>query len=140
MVVTGKGNKQRMLYLNEACVEAILGYLQVRPHDGLKGDARAALFVSRLGKRIGRQTVQLMVYHYLEKIGLDGQHYSVHKLRHTAATLLYQHAHVDPLVLKEMLGHENLSTTQIYTHVDNRQVREAIDNNPLNRPKTQKKD
>lgn len=140
MVVTGKGNKQRMLYLNDACVEAILAYLQVRPHDSLKGDARAALFVSRLGKRIGRQSVQLMVYRYLEKIGLDGQHYSVHKLRHTAATLLYQHAHVDPLVLKEMLGHENLSTTQIYTHVDNRQVREAIDNNPLNRPKSQKKD
>ncbi len=133
MRVTGKGNKQRMLYLNDACVEAILSYLQVRPHDGLQGDARSALFVSRLHKRIGRQTVQLMVYHYLAKIGLDGQHYSVHKLRHTAATLLYQHANVDPLVLKEMLGHENLSTTQIYTHVDNKQVRDAIDQNPLNK-------
>jgi len=133
MLVTGKGNKQRMLYLNDACVEALLAYLQVRPHDGLQGDARSALFVSRLHKRIGRQTVQLMVYHYLEKIGLDGQHYSVHKLRHTAATLLYQHANVDPLVLKEMLGHENLSTTQIYTHVDNKQVRAAIESNPLNK-------
>lgn len=133
MRVTGKGNKQRMLYLNDACVDAILAYLQVRPHDGLQGDARSALFVSRLHKRIGRQTVQLMVYHYLEKIGLDGQHYSVHKLRHTAATLLYQHANVDPLVLKEMLGHENLATTQIYTHVDNKQVRDAIEHNPLNK-------
>lgn len=140
MLVTGKGNKQRMLYLNEACMDAVLAYLQVRPHDRLKGDARSALFISRLGKRIGRQAVQLMVYHYLDKIGLNGQHYSVHKLRHTAATLLYQHAHVDPLVLKEMLGHENLSTTQIYTHVDNRQVREAIENNPLNAAKKQKKD
>ena len=135
MRVTGKGNKQRMLYLNDACVDAILAYLQVRPHDGLQGDARSALFISRLHKRIGRQAVQLMVYHYLEKIGLDGQHYSVHKLRHTAATLLYQHANVDPLVLKEMLGHENLATTQIYTHVDNKQVRDAIDQNPLNKNK-----
>ena len=137
MRVTGKGNKQRMLYLNDACVDAILAYLQVRPHDGLQGDARSALFISRLHKRIGRQTVQLMVYHYLEKIGLDGQHYSVHKLRHTAATLLYQHANVDPLILKEMLGHENLATTQIYTHVDNKQVRDAIDQNPLNKKKKQ---
>ena len=139
MVVTGKGNKQRMLYLNDACVQAVLAYLQVRPHDGLQGDARAALFISRLNKRIGRQAVQLMVYHYLEKIGLDGQHYSVHKLRHTAATLLYQHAQVDPLVLKEMLGHENLATTQIYTHVNNQQVREAIEQNPLNNPQAGKK-
>lgn len=133
MVVTGKGNKQRMLYLNDACVEAILSYLRVRPHDGLQGDARSALFVSRLGKRVGRRGVQDMVYRYLGKIGLDGQHYSVHKLRHTAATLLYQHANVDPLILKEMLGHENLATTQIYTHVDNKQVRDAIDHNPLNK-------
>ena len=134
MKVTGKGNKQRMLYLNSACVSAIRSYMAVRPADGLKGeDARSALFVSRLGKRIGRQAVQLMVYNYLKKIGLDGQHYSVHKLRHTAATLLYQYNDTDILVLKEMLGHENLSTTEIYTHVENKQVRAAIENSPLNK-------
>lgn len=134
MKVTGKGNKQRMLYLNGACVSAIRSYMAVRPADGLKGeDARSALFVSRLGKRIGRQAVQLMVYNYLKKIGLDGQHYSVHKLRHTAATLLYQYNDTDILVLKEMLGHENLSTTEIYTHVENKQVRAAIENSPLNK-------
>ena len=131
LVVTGKGNKQRMLYLNKACVDAITAYLAVRPHDGLKGDARNALFISRLNKRIGRQAVQLMVYGYLEKIGLDGQHYSVHKLRHTAATLMYQHSGVDVLVLKDLLGHENLSTTEIYTHIENKQLREAISKNPL---------
>ena len=131
LVVTGKGNKQRMLYLNKACVDSIMAYLAVRPHDGLKADARNALFVSRLHKRIGRQAVQLMVYGYLEKIGLDGQHYSVHKLRHTAATLLYQHSGVDVLVLKDLLGHENLSTTEIYTHIENKQLREAISKNPL---------
>lgn len=134
MKVTGKGNKQRMLYLNGACVSAIRSYMAVRPADRLKGeDARSALFVSRLGKRIGRQAVQLMVYNYLKKIGLDGQHYSVHKLRHTAATLLYQYNDTDILVLKEMLGHENLSTTEIYTHVENKQVRAAIENSPLNK-------
>ncbi len=134
MKVIGKGNKQRMLYLNGACVSAIRSYMAVRPADGLKGeDARSALFVSRLGKRIGRQAVQLMVYNYLKKIGLDGQHYSVHKLRHTAATLLYQYNDTDILVLKEMLGHENLSTTEIYTHVENKQVRAAIENSPLNK-------
>jgi regulator of replication initiation timing len=67
-----------------------------------------------------------MVYRSLEKIGLDGQHYSVHKLRHTAATLTYQYGDVDVLVLKEMLGHENLSTTEIYTHLENKQLREDI--------------
>ena len=94
---------------------------------------RNALFISRLGKRIGRQAVQVMVYNYLKKIGLDGQHYSVHKLRHTAATLLYQYNDTDILVLKEMLGHENLSTTEIYTHVENKQVRAAIENGPLSK-------
>ena len=136
MKVTGKGNKQRMLYLNSACVSSIRSYMAVRPADSLKGDdARSALFVSRLGKRIGRQAVQLMVYNYLKMIGLDHQHYSVHKLRHTAATLLYQYNDTDILVLKEMLGHENLSTTEIYTHVENKQVRAAIENSPLGKKK-----
>lgn len=131
MLVTGKGNKQRMLYLNRACVLALTDYLKQRPANNLKGDDRKALFISRLNKRIGRQAVQLMVYRYLEKIGLDGQHYSVHKLRHTAATLMYQHGDVDVLVLKEMLGHENLATTEIYTHIENKQLRAAAKSNPL---------
>lgn len=134
MVVTGKGNKQRVVYLNAACVNAIEAYLKVRPHNSLKdNDAKKALFVSRLGKRIGRQAVQLMVYKQLEKIGLDGQHYSVHKLRHTAATLMYQHGGVDTLVIKEVLGHENLATTEIYTHLESKQLREAAKSNPLSR-------
>lgn len=133
MKVLGKGNKERMLYLNDACVDAIKDYLSVRPVDGIKGDSRNALFISRLKKRIGRQAVQIMVYHYLEKIGLDSEHYSVHKLRHTAATLLYQYGGADVMVLKEMLGHENLATTEIYTHVENKQVRKAIENSPLSK-------
>lgn len=136
MLVTGKGNKQRMLYLNETCVQAILDYLKVRPVDKLRGDDRDALFISRLNKRLGRQSVQLMVYRYLDKIGLQGQHYSVHKLRHTAATLMYQHGNIDVLVIKDVLGHENLSTTEIYTHIANKQIQEAIEKNPLNDVKT----
>lgn len=131
MLVTGKGSKQRMVYLNKACVVALKDYLAVRPTNELKGDDRKALFISRLHKRIGRQAVQLMVYHYLEEIGLNGQHYSVHKLRHTAATLMYQHGNVDVLIMKEVLGHENLATTEIYTHVDNKQLRAAARSNPL---------
>ncbi|MBQ3136089.1 MAG: tyrosine recombinase XerC [Clostridia bacterium] len=133
MIVTGKGNKQRKIYLNKACVDALEAYLEIRPKDRLKGDDRNALFISRLNKRIGRQAVQLMVYHYLEVIGLDGQHYSCHKLRHTAATLMYQHGNVDVLVLKEMLGHEAIATTEIYTHLENKQLREAAKRNPLSK-------
>ncbi len=133
MVVTGKGNKQRKIYLNKACVDALTAYMNIRPQNNLKGDDRNALFISRLNKRIGRQAVQLMVYHYLEVIGLDGQHYSCHKLRHTAATLMYQHGNVDVLVLKEMLGHEAIATTEIYTHLENKQLREAAKRNPLSK-------
>lgn len=139
MIVKGKGNKERMIYLNSSCILALEEYLKFRKHDGLADeDARKALFLSRLNKRMGRQSVQLMVYKYLEKIGLDGQHYSVHKLRHTAATLMYRHGDVDVLTLKEVLGHENLSTTEIYTHVENQQIREAVSNNPLSKEKPTK--
>ena len=133
MIVTGKGNKERVVYLNDACINSIISYLKVRPHDRVLNADKDALFLSRLNKRIGRQAVQLMVYHYLEKIGLDGQHYSVHKLRHTAATLMYQHGDADLLIIKEVLGHENLSTTEIYTHVEDKKVREAVENNPLSK-------
>lgn len=131
LIVTGKGNKQRLIYLNKACMEAVIEYLKVRPHDGLAGADRNALFISYQKKRISRRMVQETVYKYLDKIGLEGQGYSVHKLRHTAATLMYQHGNVDVLVLKDVLGHENLSTTEIYTHILNEQLRDAAKNNPL---------
>lgn len=133
MIVTGKGNKERVVYLNKACIDSINAYLQIRPHDRVEQTDKDALFLSRLNKRIGRQAVQLMVYHYLDKIGLNGQHYSVHKLRHTAATLMYQHGDADLLVIKEVLGHENLSTTEIYTHVEDKKVRQAVTKNPLSK-------
>ena len=133
MIVTGKGSKERIVYLNKACIDSIKSYLAVRPHDKVLPKDKNALFLSRLNKRIGRQAVQLMVYHYLKEIGLDGQHYSVHKLRHTAATLMYQHGEADIVVLKDMLGHENISTTEIYTHLEDRRIRKVVENHPLNK-------
>lgn len=140
IVITGKGNKQRLIYLNDACVTAIKRYLKVRPTGSLKDtDAKKALFLSRLNKRMGRQAVQLMVNKYIDKIGLSGQGYSVHKLRHTAATLMYQHGNVDIRVLKDVLGHENLGTTEIYTHLSSQQMQDAANKNPLSKVSKNKK-
>lgn len=137
LVVLGKGNKERVIYLNNACLNAIEAYLKVRPADAVKD--RDALFLSNRKTRISKESVQKMVERYLDKIGLGGQGYSTHKLRHTAATLMYQHGNVDPLQLKEILGHENLSTTEIYTHIHDDQLKKAVDSNPLNNPSNFKK-
>lgn len=138
MRILGKGNKERIVYLNEACISAIKSYLVVRPQDGLKSEDRNALFVSREHRRLSNKTVQHIVKTYLEKAGLGGMGLSTHKLRHTAATLMYQHGNVDIRVLKDILGHANLGTTQIYTHVSNAQVRNAIEANPLSKAKLKK--
>ena len=136
MRVLGKGNKERIVYLNKACIDAVNAYMKVRPVDGVKD--KHALFISRNRNRMSVKTIQAMVYKYLEKIGLNAQGYSCHKLRHTAATLMYQYGDVDVRVLKEVLGHENLGTTEIYTHLSNEQLQKAADNNPL--AKVKKKD
>lgn len=133
MRVLGKGNKERVVYLNSACVNALKSYMAVRPVDGLKD--KKALFISRNHNRMSPKTVQALVYKYLEKIGLSSQGYSCHKLRHTAATLMYQTGDVDIRVLKEILGHENLGTTEIYTHLSNRQLKQASEKNPLSKVK-----
>lgn len=129
--VTGKGNKERIIYINEACKKAVDNYLKIRPRDGLKD--RNALFISQQKKRISPKTVQYLVKNYLEKSGLGDQGYSTHKLRHTAATLMYQHGNVDMLSLKEILGHENLGTTEIYTHISDEKLKKAADANPLSK-------
>lgn len=130
--VIGKGNKERAIYLNEACVKALKSYLLERPHDDVRGeDAREALFLSEQKKRISRRTVQYIVKEELRLAGIDQDKYSVHKLRHTAATLMYKYGDVDIRALQELLGHESIATTQIYTHVDNDQIRSAVEKNPL---------
>ncbi len=128
--VLGKGAKERVIYLNDACRTALYDYLRVRAQDQQIRDPDA-LFLSRLHKRISNKTVQWLVYKYLGEAGLSYKHYSAHKLRHTAATLMYQTGEVDVRVLKDILGHEQLNTTQIYTHVSDAHMESAMQMNPL---------
>lgn len=136
--VTGKGSKERMLYLNDACRNALEAYIKVRPANAKFKD-RNALFISRNHNRLSVQTVQSLIYKHLKNAGLENRNMSVHKLRHTAATLMYQHGKTDVRVLKDILGHEQLSTTQIYTHINNEMIRDAANNNPLSGVKQQRK-
>lgn len=131
LTVTGKGNKQRIVYLNDACRIALADHMQERLGENHKACMSHALFLSSREQRISVKTVQWLVYKYLDMAGLESKHYSVHKLRHTAATLMYQTGDVDVRVLKDILGHEQLNTTQIYTHVSNRSMEEAMSHNPL---------
>ena len=130
--IIGKGRKERFIYLNEPCQKALADYLKLRgeykPEDLQDKDA---LFISRNYRRISNSGVQKMAEQCFIKAGLAGKNYSVHKLRHTAATLMYQHGGVDTRVLQEILGHEHLNTTQIYTHVANAQIKDAVNRNPL---------
>ena len=125
--IHGKGSKERILYLNDACQQAIKAYLEERPRDGVVD--RDALFLSHNKRRISLQGVHYVIKGYLKQIGLEDL--STHKLRHTAATLMYQQGGVDIRILKDILGHENLGTTEIYTHVSNQQARDAVEANPL---------
>lgn len=134
--ITGKGNKERVVYLNEACIASIKDYLEVRPKDGVID--KDALFLSNRKKRISNKTVQHIVYTALDKAGLGGRGLSTHKLRHTAATLMYQYGNVDIRVIKDLLGHENLNTTEIYTHLSDRQLQNAAESNPLHNIKRKK--
>lgn len=129
--VIGKGSKERIIYLNSACRDAIRAYLPVRAADEVQIKDKNALFLSSRHSRISNKTVQWMVYKYLERAGLEYKHFSTHKLRHTAATLMYQSGNVDVRVLKDILGHEQLNTTQIYTHVSDEGMKRAMEANPL---------
>ena len=131
MTVIGKGDKERTIYLNKACINAINEYLSVRPKTRIKQGSEDALFLSERLERISNRAVQYTVKRELLKAGLDTNKYSVHKLRHTAATLMYQYGNVDIRALQELLGHESISTTEIYTHVENEQIRNAVESNPL---------
>ncbi len=128
--VIGKGNKERMVYLNDLCIDAIKNYLEVRPEVTVHSDMDA-LFISSQGRRISNRMVEILAKKYFEKAGLDYELYSPHKLRHTAATLMYRDGNVDIRTLQELLGHTSLATTQIYTHIKNDDLRDAADSNPL---------
>lgn len=128
----GKGNKERIVYLNDICVNAINEYLKERYIISNLKD-KNALFISKQGKRITQRRVQQIIENILKHNGLSHEGFSPHKLRHTAATLMYQYNNVDIRILKDILGHENISTTEIYTHVSNSQVKDAMKNSPLNK-------
>lgn len=130
MKVMGKGGKERMVYLNAACVEALTNYLEIRL-DNEKAKAEPALFISKQNRRISKRRVQQIVENSLKAAGLDGKGITTHKLRHTAATLMYQYGGADMLTLKEILGHAHVSTTEIYTHINSESLRSAAEGNPL---------
>ncbi len=129
--VIGKGNKERVIYLNHAAKNAVASYLKIRLDPKYIHTSDNALFLSTRQQRISNKTVQWIIYKYLDLAGLGDKGLSVHKLRHTAATLMYQSGKVDVRVLKDILGHEQLNTTQIYTHVVSRNMENAMSNNPL---------
>ncbi len=127
--VIGKGNKERIVYLNQSCKSSMYRWLNHR--STMEIIDKKALFISDRGNRISNKTIQAIVYKYLKMAGFENKKLSVHKLRHTAATLMYQSGNVDVRVLKEILGHEQLNTTQIYTHVTNKNIENAMSQNPL---------
>ena len=137
LTVVGKGNKERTIYLNQACIDAINGYMPVRSTQSATASDKNAFFLSSRNKRISRRTVQHLVEINVKKLGLDPHKYTTHKLRHTAATLMYQSG-VNIRALQEILGHEQLTTTEIYTHVSNEQLKEAVSSHPLASVKKEK--
>lgn len=130
--IIGKGNKERTVYLTENALKLIHNYLNIRNKylDGIYIDA---LFVSTRKNRISNRAVQSTIEKYLNKAGFDTSLYSTHKLRHTAATLMYKYGNVDIRALKDILGHTNISTTQIYTHLDDEDLKDAVNKNPLSK-------
>ena len=131
LTIIGKGNKERTIYLNKACLHALNDYMKIRSLNTNIKD-KDALFISRNNTRINKRTVELIVKKYTSQAGINREKFTPHKLRHTAATLMYKHGNVDIRSLQQILGHENISTTQIYTHVDDDRLREAVNSNPLN--------
>lgn len=128
--IIGKGNKERTIYLTSNCIDLIEKYIEVRGKY-VKNIDIDALFISTRKKRISNRAVQSTIDKYLKKAGFDVSVYSTHKLRHTAATLMYKYGNVDIRALKDILGHANVSTTQIYTHLDDEDLKNAVNKNPL---------
>lgn len=131
LTVIGKGNKERTVYLNKSCLDALEDWYIARNKIRITEKDKDALFVSKFGNRISEDAIQKAIKRLISCAGLDTSKYSVHKLRHTAATLMYKYGHVDIRSLQTILGHDNVSTTQIYTHVDEEQIRKAVASNPL---------
>lgn len=133
LTIIGKGNKERTIYLNDACMRAIDDYLKLRDNSKVSDEYKNYLFLSIRNKPINKRTVELLVKKHIYNAEILDNNYTPHKLRHTAATLMYKHGNVDIRSLQNILGHENISTTQIYTHIDDDKLREAVRSNPLSK-------
>ncbi|AJG99535.1 recombinase XerC [Clostridium beijerinckii] len=133
LTIIGKGNKERTVYLNDACLKALANYLNVRDDSKALSDNKKFLFLSSRNVPINKRTVEIMIKKHITNAGLTDDKYTPHKLRHTAATLMYKYGNVDIRSLQSILGHTNISTTQIYTHVDDDSLRDAVKSNPLSK-------
>lgn len=131
--IIGKGNKERTVYLNDACLKALDNYIKVRDDSKALLENKKYLFLSSRNVPINKRTVEIMVKKHITNAGLTDDKYTPHKLRHTAATLMYKYGNVDIRSLQSILGHTNISTTQIYTHVDDDSLRDAVKSNPLSK-------
>lgn len=131
LTIIGKGNKERTIYLNSVCIKALEQYLSVRDDSKAISKDKNYLFLSVRNTPINKRTVEILVKKHISNAGFTNAKYTPHKLRHTAATLMYKHGNVDIRSLQNILGHESISTTQIYTHVDEDQLRDAVNSNPL---------
>ncbi|WP_238918740.1 tyrosine recombinase XerC [Clostridium sp. YIM B02555] len=131
--IIGKGDKERTVYLNDACLKALDNYLKVRDDSKALPEDKKYLFLSSRNTPINQRTVEIMIKKHITNAGLTDDKYTPHKLRHTAATLMYKYGNVDIRSLQSILGHENISTTQIYTHVDDDSLRDAVKSNPLSK-------
>lgn len=131
--IVGKGNKERTVYLNKPCIKALDEYLPIREAilNEVPEEHKEALFISSKRRRISERAVERLVKKHVEKAGLDYRILTPHKLRHTSATLMYKYGKVDLRSIQNLLGHESISTTEIYTHVDEEDLREAVYANPL---------
>ncbi len=136
----GKGNKERIIYINDACINALAAYMNYRNSNFINPAHKNALFLTRNGTRIGARRVQQIIDDNLKKSGLSNYGFSTHKLRHTAATIMYQNGGVDIRILQEILGHANLGTTEIYTHISSEQLENAAKSTPLANVKAPKDD
>lgn len=131
LTIIGKGNKERTVYLNEACLKALSNYMKIRDDSKSLPENKRFLFLSSRNGPINKRTVEIMIKKHITNAGLTDDKYTPHKLRHTAATLMYKYGNVDIRSLQSILGHTNISTTQIYTHVDDDSLRDAVKSNPL---------
>lgn len=132
LTVIGKGNKERILYLNNTCKEKLFKYINQRNRHKKIVDLNEPLFLNKNGHRIGIDGVEDICNKAYELIGLGNCGYTTHTLRHTAASMIYIYVTQDILVLKNFLNHKSVSSTEIYTHIYKQHIKEAVDKNPLN--------